>query len=101
MTYSWLVSAATGSIRKALVEYDGRSHGNTKLNWEYGDFKEVKSKPFPCDMQVLLSTPKKEIKLGMKLSSFNNDSDWETRTRVSRRYTQVDVDEILRRVMAL
>jgi len=101
MAYSWLVSAATGSIRKALVEYDGRSHGNTKLNWEYGDFKEVKSKPFPCDMQVLLSTPKKEIKLGMKLSSFNNDSDWETRTRVSRRYTQVDVDEILRRVMAL
>ena len=66
MTYSWLVSAATGSIRKALVEYDGRSHGNTKLNWEYGDFKEVKSKPFPCDMQVLLSTPKKEIKLGIR-----------------------------------
>ena len=52
-------------------------------------------------MQVLLSTPKKEIKLGMNLSSFNNDSDWETRTRVSRRYTQVEVGEILRRVMAL
>ena len=66
MAYSWLVSAATGSIRKALVEYDGRSHGNTKLNGEYGDFKEVKSKPFPCDMQVLLSTPKKEIKLGIR-----------------------------------
>lgn len=101
MAYSWQVSATTGSIRKALVEYDGRSHGNTKLNWDYGDFKEVKSKPFPSDMQVLLSTPKKEIKLGMKLSSFNNDSDWETRTSVSRRYSKVDVDEILRRVMAL
>ena len=37
----------------------------------------------------------------MKLSSFNNDSDWETRTRVSSRYKKVDVDEILRRVMAL
>ena len=101
MAYNWLVSVATGSIKHAQVEYDGRSHGKTSLNREYGDFKDVKSKPFPSDMQVMLSTPKKNIKLDMKLSSFNNDDDWETRTRVSRRYSEVDVDEILRRVMAL
>ena len=101
MAYNWLVNVATGSIKHTQVEYDGRSHGKTSLNWEYSDFKDVKSKPFPTNMQVLLSTPKKKIKLDMKLSSFNNDDDWETRTQVSRRYSQVDVDEILRRVMAL
>ena len=101
MLYSWLVDVATGCINKANVEYRDSRRGNTSLNWEYGDFKEVRSKPFPSDMRVLLSTPKKQIKLNMKLSSFNNDSDWETRTRVSSRYSKVDVDDILRRVMSL
>ncbi len=101
MLYQWLVNVATGCIQKTTVGYRDSRHGNTDLDWEYGDFKEVRSKLFPSDMQVKLSTPKKQIRLGMKLSSFNNDSDWETRTRVSSRYKKVDVDEILRRVMAL
>lgn len=101
MLYSWLVSIATGSIKTTNVMYRDKSHGNTQLNWEYSDFKEMKSKLFPCDMQVHLATPKKDIKISMKLSSLNNDSGWETRTKVSSKYSKVDVDNILRRVMSL
>ena len=52
-------------------------------------------------MGVTLTTPKKEVKLDVKLSSLNNDDDWDARTRVSSRYREVDFDEIMERIMAL
>ena len=52
-------------------------------------------------MAVTLTTPKKEVKLGIRLNYLNNDDDWELRTRVSDKYREVEVDEILRRFMAL
>jgi hypothetical protein len=45
--------------------------------------------------------PEKEIKLGVKLNYMNNDSDWETRTRVSDKYREVTFEEMLKRFMAL
>jgi hypothetical protein len=61
----------------------------------------VGKKAFPNDMSVTLTTPNKEIKLGVLLNYIGNDSEWETRTQVSNKYNEVTVDEILRRFMAL
>jgi len=52
-------------------------------------------------MGITLTTPQKEVKLGVKLNYLNSDSDWETRTRVSDKYREVSIDEILKRFMAL
>ena len=52
-------------------------------------------------MNVTLTTPKKEVKLGIRLNSLNNDDDWDLRTRVSSKYREVEVDEILHRIMSL
>jgi hypothetical protein len=101
MFYSWLVNEVTGRIKMANIMYRDAIHGNTQLNWDYRDFKTLGSKLFPSDMGVTLTTPQKEVKLGIKLNYLNNDDDWETRTRVSDKYREVDVDEILRRFMAL
>lgn len=62
---------------------------------------ENTNKQFPNDMNVILTTPKKEIKLGIKLNYINNETEWETRTEVSTKYREVSIDEILRRFMAL
>ena len=37
----------------------------------------------------------------MVLNYIGNDENWDTRTKLSSKYRQVDVDEILRRFMAL
>ena len=101
MFYSWLVNNLTGRIKMANIMYRDQTHGNTQLNWEYRDFKKLGSKPFPSDMVVTLTTPKKEVTLGVKLNYLNNDSFNDTRTRVSDKYREVDIDEILKRFMAL
>ena len=101
MFYSWLVNELTGRIKMTSIMYRDASNGNTQLNWDYRDFKDLGSKLFPSDMNVTLTTPKKEVKLGIRLNSLNNDDDWDLRTRVSSKYREVEVDEILHRIMSL
>ena len=101
MTYSWLTESTTGRIKMANIIYTPRQGGNTQLNWDYRSFAMLGRKAFPDDMSITLTTPDKEVKLGVRLNYLNTDSDWETRTQVSSKYSEVDVDEILRRFMAL
>ena len=101
MDYSWLASKQTALIRMANVLYKDRFNGNAQLNWDYSDFDLVGKTLFPKKHAITLTTPKKEVKLGMTLNYIGNESEWETRTEVSNKYREVTVDEILRRFMAL
>ena len=101
MFYSWLVNELTGRIKTTNIMYRDAANGNTQLNWDYREFKDLGSKLFPSDMNVTLTTPKKEVKLGIRLNSLNNDDVWDLRTRVSSKYREVEVDEILHRIMSL
>jgi len=101
--YTWLANQNTGVIKMANIAYKDRFNGNTQLNWDYDNFRlmEVTNKDFPNDMNIILSTPKKEVKLGIKLNYIGNETEWETRTEVSNKYREVTVDDILKRFMAL
>ena len=101
--YSWLADRTSGLIKMTNVLYKDRFNGNSQLNWDYVNFStlENNNKKFPNDMNVTLTTQKKEVKLGIKLSYIGHESEWETRTEVSNKYREVMVDEILRRFMAL
>ena len=101
MSYSWLANQQTGRINMANISYRDHFKGNTQLNWEYKGFSPLMGKPFPSDMGITLTTPEKELKLGVKLNYLGNESEWETRTKVSDKYREVTVDDILRRFMAL
>jgi len=101
MAYSWLVDKTNGRIKMANVLYTPRQGGNTQLNWDYRAFTTMGRKPFPNDMHITLTTPSKEVSIGLLLNYLGNESDWETRTKVSSKYSEVNVDEILRRFMAL
>ena len=101
--YSWLADRTSGAIKMANILYKDRVNGNSQLNWDYVSFTQLENsnKKFPSDMNVTLTTQKKEVKLGIKLSYINHETEWETRTEVSSKYREVTVDEILRRFMAL
>jgi len=102
MSYSWLANQSTGRINMANISYRDQFKGNTQLNWDYKGFSSLGNKKmFPSDMGITLTTPEKEIKLGVKLNYLGNESEWETRTKVSDKYREVTVDDILRRFMAL
>lgn len=101
LAYSWLADQGQALIKMANVLHKDRFDGNTQMNWNYSEFEDVGKKQFPTRMSVTLSSPKKEVSLGMKLNYIGHDSDWETRTVLPGKYKEVTVDEILRRFMAL
>lgn len=103
MNYSWLASKSSGRIGMANIAYHDRLNNNatTQLNWDYRHFAQLARKYFPDDMGITVTTPKKELKLSLELNYLNNDSDWETRTKISGKYSEVELDEILRRFMSL
>jgi hypothetical protein len=101
MEYSWLANKADGLIKMANMMYKDKLNGTSQLNWDYQDFTPVSNKMFPKKSLITLTTPKKEVKLGMTLNYIEHQSEWETRTEVSNKYREVTVDEILRRFMSL
>ena len=101
MNYSWLANNKSGRIKMANIAYRDQLKGNTQLNWDYKEFTRMGSIAFPSNMCISLTTPESEIKLGIRLNYLKNESDWATRTKVSDKYREVTVDQILRRFMAL
>lgn len=101
MNYSWLVNEMSGQIKMANIAYRDRINGNMQLNWDYLEFEKMGKQQFPSNMAVTLTTPEKELKIGIKLNYLDNKSDWETRTKISDKYRQVSVDDILQRFLAL
>ena len=101
--YSWLANQNTGRIKMTNILYKDRLNGNSQLNWDYVGFTQLENsnKQFPNDMKVTLNTQNKEVKLGIKLNYIGHETEWETRTEVSNKYREVNIDEILRRFMAL
>ena len=101
MDYSWLASRKDAIIRMANILYKDRFNGNTQLNWDYDQFKKLNKRPFPHKSAITLTTPEKEVKLGMTLNYIGAESEWEPRTEISNKYREVSVEEILRRLMSL
>ena len=101
MDYSWLASRQERLIRMANILYKDRFNGNTQLNWDYDQFKKLNKRQFPHKSVITLTTPEKEVKLGMTLNYVGADTEWEPRTEISNKYREVTVDEILRRFMSL
>ena len=101
MNYSWLTNKQSGRIHMTNISYRDTFKGNTQLNSEYDEFTKMAQKMFPSVMKITMTTPERDIKLGIRLNYLSNDSDWETRTKVSDKYREVDVEQILKRFMAL
>ncbi|MBR1547639.1 MAG: DUF4292 domain-containing protein [Prevotella sp.] len=101
LSYRWLAEKQTALVKMANIMFSDRYRGNYVLNWDYEDFKYHNRKLFPTTHKIIFSTPEKEVKMGMMLNYLGADEDWEPRTQVSSKYRQVEVDEILRRFMAL
>lgn len=101
MRYYWLTDRNSGRINTANITYYDSFKGDTQLNWNYSEFSPLGNKMFPTNMTIDLSLGEKKVDLGLRLNYLNNDSKWETRTKVSDKYRQVEVEQILQRFMDL
>lgn len=101
LSYKWLTDILTGRISMANILFKDKYRGNSQLNWDYSEFTKLGQGEFPTGHDITVTLPEKEVKLSILLNYLGDESDWETRTEVSSKYREVNIDEILRRFMSL
>lgn len=106
MSYLWNTDNNSGRINSVEAEYGTKkTKGNTKLTCTYDDFKTLNGKPFPYSIVLNMNTSAtqkaRNITMGIQMKKVNNDDDWETRTTLSKKYKQVSVDDVMKKLMNL
>ena len=105
MSFIWNADKTSGQINSADITYNSKEHGNSSLNWKYSDFRSFGSKKFPYletfDISTNATGKNKKVQVSIELKKITTDSDWETRTNVSSKYQQVDVESLLKQLMNL
>ena len=105
MSFVWNADKTSGQINSADITYNSKEHGNSSLNWKYSDFRSFGSKKFPYletfDISTNATGKNKKVQVSIELNKITTDSDWETRTNVSSKYQQVDVESLLKQLMNL
>ncbi len=97
LSYRFYASLEEGVLEKTEIS----AKSPYCLDWSYRDFKTVEGKSFPSVMDIRMEGLKKETNVQIRLGSISTDTDWETRTKVSKKYKEVTVDDILSHIMKL
>ena len=94
---TFLADAARGLVRS--TSFSGQDDSAPALDWQYLDYGELNSQPFPTRMQVQLNQTSKPVKATFSLSNVKADGKWETRTTPGKKFTQVSPETVFRRIM--
>lgn len=105
MSYRWNADKTTGRINSVSMTYGGKKAAGTSVTCKYGTFKPLGTGKFPSDITLSLSSDaiKQGLNLSMNLSLGNIDTpdDIDGCTKVSDKYRQVSLNEVMQRLMKL
>lgn len=72
-----------------------------KVTWDYDQFIEQSNSVFPHWMNVKLTTPKKELTIGMEFSSIDLDETFDLQLSVPNSYTRADISKLLKLITSI
>ncbi len=105
MSYVWQAENATGLIKQVDVQYNSKQSGSTKLKCTYGDFCSLGVKQYPADITLDMNTSAtqkaRRVTVNIRMKGLNTDSKWDARTTLSKKYTEVSVDDVLKKLMSI
>ena len=114
MKYTWQTDSKSGLIQRVDVDYNSTSNGSTHVSCDYAEFKSLGVKSFPnsitLNMQTTAKLPAgtaggkqlpKNMKMGIKMKGIETNGKWDSFTTVSKKYKQVSVDDILKKLMSI
>ena len=100
MVLTFLSDVATGMVRS--TSFAGKdAPDRTVLSWQYEDYTKFERRQFPSRMQVSIAATSRPLSATISLSNVKASSDWETRTEVSKKYTQISIETALNSLMKL
>jgi hypothetical protein len=97
LDYNFLTVTKNGWLDRTTIRPKNVS-STDNLECRYGSFVKLGGKYFPSTVTVMFKG-QKNVTLDLTLSSLNNSSDWATRTQVSSRYSVMDVEKLLSKMM--
>ncbi len=98
---TFIADAVDGLLQQTTLR--GRISGTERLsmNWQYQNYAQMGEQQFPDQMQISLNTGKTPVQVTMQLSGMKANENWETRTEVSDKYTQIPLETILKSLTKL
>lgn len=94
LTYTFTTSPTNYVVEQLLVK-GKNSNDKGQFAWSYTNFEKFAGRSFPTTMQMTVSGIGKDVSLNLNLSNLKSDSDWNTRTTISSKYTRMSIDEVL------
>ncbi len=98
LSYSFLTQP-NPALLTALVVKGTKDTDKGEFRFDYSDFSAFDGRQFPNAMSMKVTDTGKDVGLKLNLSRLANDSDWETRTTVSSKYTRRSVDQVLGKLL--
>ncbi len=102
---AWTAAVADGKISEALVTYSSANKGNSTLSWEYADFRPLDAKAFPASETFTIASPAvrkaRSLTVELKMDGFKTKDNWDTGTTLSSKYKQVDIEQVIGKILAM
>lgn len=92
-SYRFHTQAPEALLKETHIGLIGTPYG---LKWKYDDFRPLEHKRFPMEMYVSFIGGKKTLEASFKLSRLSTESNWDAHTELSRKYKQVELEDILK-----
>ena len=92
-SYRFHTQAPEALLKETHIGLIGTPYG---LKWEYDDFRPLEHKRFPMEMYVSIVGGKKPLEASFKLSRLSTESNWDAHTELSKKYKQVELEDILK-----
>lgn len=95
LRYDFFANSRTDCIEALRVEGRNASDRGT-FSFSYADFRPFSGRSFPTRMQMRVTGAGTDLGLDLSLSGLKADSDWNTRTTISAKYTRRPLDQVLK-----
>ena len=103
LNFEWNTTTANARINSANVNYGAGTSKASSATWKYDSFSVFASKQYPtshaltfASKSVKSNTP---MKVNIKMKKLTTDPNWETLSKVSEKYTQVNAEEALKKLI--
>lgn len=100
LSYSFLTALTNGLLEESRIHVNAKNENDYQLDWMYSDFLTLESKPFPATMTLSLQGMEKPMKASFNFVRWETQVEY-TPLSVPNRYKQVQVSEILERLLTL
>jgi len=95
LKYEFMVSLSKALLNKTYIT--GTRSSDYELSCDYDDYENFAGKKFPKNIELAFKSEKKTTSINMQLGTIEQDSDWETRTKIqTSKYTKVTPDQIFK-----